>query len=139
MTPFSSVAILEKLALLKIAFCKAPVFSRASSRRTSVMTSTMPEASSEIAGSWYCADTEPAAPLPSPSAKFAVTSAFAMWVSFLNVVQPHRYLDDPCTSDANTTGAGKKEPNAKETLPPAFLRTVRLATSHRKDRPTRVI
>jgi hypothetical protein len=48
-----------------------------------------------------------------------------MWVSFLNVVQPHRYLDDPCTSDANTTGAGEKEPNAKETLPPAFLRTVR--------------
>src|ERR1039457_6845529 len=40
MTPFSSVAILEKLALLKIAFCKAPVFSRASSRRTSATIST---------------------------------------------------------------------------------------------------
>ena len=40
MTPFASVAMLEKLALLKIAFCKAPVFSRASSRRTSVSTST---------------------------------------------------------------------------------------------------
>src|SRR5580700_3534069 len=36
MTPFSSVAMLEKLALLKIAFCKAPAFSRASSRRISV-------------------------------------------------------------------------------------------------------
>ena len=31
--------MLEKLALLKIAFCKAPVFSSASSRRTSVSTS----------------------------------------------------------------------------------------------------
>src|SRR6202035_1929203 len=36
MTPFASVAMLEKLALLKIAFCKAPAFSSASSRRTSV-------------------------------------------------------------------------------------------------------
>src|ERR1700687_2193105 len=36
MTPFSSVAILEKLALLKMALCKAPVFCRASFRRTSV-------------------------------------------------------------------------------------------------------
>src|ERR1039457_2571734 len=40
MTPFASVAMLEKLALLKIAFCKAPVFSRVSSRRTSVTIST---------------------------------------------------------------------------------------------------
>ena len=31
MTPFASVAILEKLALLKIAFCKAPALSSASS------------------------------------------------------------------------------------------------------------
>src|SRR6267143_1833567 len=30
MTPFASVAMLEKLALLKIALCKAPVVSRAS-------------------------------------------------------------------------------------------------------------
>src|SRR5450631_2909446 len=37
MMPFSSVAIIEKLALLKIAFCRAPVFSRASWRRTSVI------------------------------------------------------------------------------------------------------
>src|SRR5512140_3023475 len=56
MTPFSSVAILEKLALLKIAFCKAPVLSRASSRRTSVTTSTVPAASSETTGSWSCGD-----------------------------------------------------------------------------------
>src|SRR5881397_2584066 len=34
MTPFASVAILEKLALLKIALCRAPVFSRASAFRT---------------------------------------------------------------------------------------------------------
>src|ERR1700693_5377341 len=39
MMPFSSVAIIEKLALLKIAFCRAPVFSRVSWRRTSVMPS----------------------------------------------------------------------------------------------------
>src|SRR5580698_10058515 len=36
MTPFSSVAMLEKFSLLKIAFCSAPVFSKAASRRTSV-------------------------------------------------------------------------------------------------------
>jgi len=39
MTPFSSVAMLEKLALFKIAFCSAPVLSRAASRRTSEMLS----------------------------------------------------------------------------------------------------
>src|ERR1039458_6494465 len=64
MTPFSSVAILEKLALLKIAFCRAPVFSRASSRRTSVMTSTK----------------------PAPSSAKAATCPFAIWFSFLNPV-----------------------------------------------------
>jgi hypothetical protein len=32
MTPFSSVAMLEKLALLRIAFCKAPAFNRTSLR-----------------------------------------------------------------------------------------------------------
>src|SRR2546430_15359638 len=41
MTPFASVAILEKLALLKIALCKAPALSNAFSRRTSVMPSVM--------------------------------------------------------------------------------------------------
>src|SRR5450759_5448685 len=39
MTPFASVAILEKLALLKIAFCKAPVFNKASVCRTPMFTS----------------------------------------------------------------------------------------------------
>src|ERR1700676_2043905 len=39
MTPFASVAILEKLALLKIALCKAPVLSRASVCRTSTLAS----------------------------------------------------------------------------------------------------
>ena len=33
MTPFASVAMLEKLALLKIAFCRAPAFSSSSSAR----------------------------------------------------------------------------------------------------------
>src|ERR1035441_534692 len=56
MTPFASVAILEKLALLKIALCSAPAFSSASSRRTLVTTSTVPAASSGMAGSWYCSD-----------------------------------------------------------------------------------
>lgn len=36
MTPFASVAMLEKFALLRIAFCKAPALSRASWLRTSV-------------------------------------------------------------------------------------------------------
>src|SRR5438045_101614 len=35
MTPFSSVAMLEKLALFRIAFCKAPVLSNAAWRWTS--------------------------------------------------------------------------------------------------------
>jgi hypothetical protein len=35
-TPFASVAMLEKLALLKIALWSAPVFSRASACRTSI-------------------------------------------------------------------------------------------------------
>src|SRR6476619_1642390 len=61
MTPFSSVAMLEKLALLKIAFCSAPVFSRAASRPTSVTPSAAavsmaPTVSSEMAGSRDCAD-----------------------------------------------------------------------------------
>jgi len=41
MTPFSSVAILEKLALLRIAFCSAPVLSNAFLRRTSVMVTSL--------------------------------------------------------------------------------------------------
>ncbi len=40
--PRSSVATLEKLALLKMAFCKAPVFRRISLRSRSVMTSNVP-------------------------------------------------------------------------------------------------
>src|SRR4051812_9422537 len=42
MTPRSSVAMLEKLALLKIAACKAPALNRTSWRRTSVLTSIVP-------------------------------------------------------------------------------------------------
>src|SRR5687767_4582645 len=44
MTPKASVAMLEKLALLKIAACKAPVLSNASACRTSTVTSTVPTA-----------------------------------------------------------------------------------------------
>src|SRR5450759_428046 len=39
MTPFASVAMLEKLALLKIALCRAPVVSSASVCRTLMLTS----------------------------------------------------------------------------------------------------
>src|SRR5918995_378509 len=45
MTPLASVAMLEKLALLKIALCKAPVFSSASAWRTSPPTSFLSERS----------------------------------------------------------------------------------------------
>src|SRR5688500_5982880 len=38
MTPFASVAMLEKLALLKIALCNAPLVRRASASRTSTGT-----------------------------------------------------------------------------------------------------
>src|SRR6266436_3838754 len=56
MTPFSSVAMLEKFALLKIAFCKAPVLSRAASRRTWVMASALPAPPSRKAERWICSD-----------------------------------------------------------------------------------
>src|SRR5580704_3068020 len=56
MTPFSSVAMLEKLALLKIAFCKAPAFIRASLRRASVTTFSLPAAAAGMAESRFCAD-----------------------------------------------------------------------------------
>src|ERR1017187_3868321 len=79
MTPFSSVAILEKLALLKIAFCKAPVFSRASSRRTSVMTSTVPAPSAEIARSSDCAGTQVMAPPSFAATRAALTDPFAIY------------------------------------------------------------
>src|SRR5450759_4986666 len=39
MTPFASVAMLEKLALLKIALCRAPALSSASACRTFMLTS----------------------------------------------------------------------------------------------------
>src|ERR1700690_90962 len=51
-TPFASVAMLEKLALLKIAFCRAPVLSRVSWRRTSVMPSAVSAVGVRMAGSW---------------------------------------------------------------------------------------
>src|SRR6185503_151002 len=45
MTPLASVAMLEKLALLKMASWRAPVLSRASCRRTSAMGGTVADAS----------------------------------------------------------------------------------------------
>src|ERR1700736_1910466 len=45
MIPFSSVAIIEKLALVRIAFCKAPVLSNTSWRRPSRMPSVLPASS----------------------------------------------------------------------------------------------
>src|SRR4051794_836922 len=39
MMPFSSVAMIEKLALVRIAFCKAPVLSSVSWRRNSLIPS----------------------------------------------------------------------------------------------------
>src|SRR5579883_1065407 len=66
MTPFSSVAMLEKFALLKMAFCKAPVLSRASSRWTSA-----------IAGSGFGAGKQPVAS-PADSAGSVVPSPFVI-------------------------------------------------------------
>src|SRR5260221_439790 len=52
MTPFSSVAMIEKLALLRIAFCRAPVLSSASCRRTSAITFAVPASPSRaVSGS----------------------------------------------------------------------------------------
>src|SRR4051812_6463490 len=52
MTPRSSVAMLEKLALLKIAACKAPALNRTSCRRTSVLTSIVPASPLGMASSF---------------------------------------------------------------------------------------
>src|SRR6185436_17329952 len=50
MTSFASVAMLEKLALLRMASCKAPVVSKASWRRTSMMPSAVPATGLRMAG-----------------------------------------------------------------------------------------
>src|ERR1041385_1709566 len=62
MTPFASVAILEKLALLKMGLWRAPVLSRASWRRTSVRRSTEPASVSRTAGSRHGVGTVPSFP-----------------------------------------------------------------------------
>ena len=49
-TPFASVAILEKFALLKIALCKASVLMSASWRRISVILSATTAAGMRMAG-----------------------------------------------------------------------------------------
>src|SRR6185436_13645083 len=56
MTPLSSVAMLEKLALFRIAFCSAPVLSSAASRRTSAMTFPVVASSSRTPDSRAVAD-----------------------------------------------------------------------------------
>jgi hypothetical protein len=48
MTPFASVTMPEKSALLQIALCKAPVLSRAAAQRISVATSPVPGSPSRI-------------------------------------------------------------------------------------------
>src|SRR4030067_902241 len=48
MIPFSSVAIIEKLALVRIAFCNAPVLSNAFWRRTSVLPCALPASSARV-------------------------------------------------------------------------------------------
>ena len=49
MMPFSSVAMIEKLALVRMAVCSAPVFSKASWRLTSVMRAALPASSGMVA------------------------------------------------------------------------------------------
>src|SRR3972149_1687338 len=56
MMPFSSVAIIEKLALLRIALCKAPVLSRASLRCTSMPAAFAPAALAQAVESSSVAD-----------------------------------------------------------------------------------
>src|ERR1043165_7665095 len=67
-TPFASVAMLEKFALLKIALWSAPVLSRASRRRTSVRPGAVAAPLSGMAGSRYGMDTVPSLPGPAASA-----------------------------------------------------------------------
>ncbi len=56
MTPFASVAILEKLALLKIAFCRAPVLSKDSWRPASVMLVAVSATGLRMMESWISLD-----------------------------------------------------------------------------------
>src|SRR3989338_6094756 len=55
MTPFASVAMLEKLALLTIALCRAPALSSASLCCTSMLAASMPAAWSRAAESSFFA------------------------------------------------------------------------------------
>src|SRR4030042_6049418 len=48
MMPFSSVAMIEKLARVRIAFCNAPVLSNAFWRRTSVLPCALPASSARV-------------------------------------------------------------------------------------------
>src|ERR1043166_9964584 len=61
-TPFASVAMLEKLALLKIALWSAPVLSRSSRRRSSVRPGAVAAPLSGTAESRYGVDTVPSLP-----------------------------------------------------------------------------
>jgi hypothetical protein len=56
MTPWASVAMLEKLALLKIALCNAPVLSRDSWRSSSLKLPSFSAAGSVRTGSWMVSD-----------------------------------------------------------------------------------
>src|ERR1017187_1979623 len=90
MTPFASVAILEKLALLKIALCSAPALSSASSRRTLVTTSTVPAASSGMAGSWYCSDMYQPPSGYKTYRGFSSTACLRRWLPFGRLPQAPR-------------------------------------------------
>src|SRR5580704_17422600 len=89
MTPFSSVAMLEKLALLRIAFCRAPVLSRAAARRISVTTSTVPAAPSTRTGSWHWVDIDQP---PSPNPREALGDFFLSARGAPTHSQPHSML-----------------------------------------------
>src|ERR1041384_3960374 len=78
MTPFSSVAMVEQLALLKIAFCKAPALSRTSWRWTSVTISTAAGSRSEMI---FC-------PVLGPR----LLNSFRMLILFVLEIYVPRYL-----------------------------------------------
>src|ERR1019366_2872971 len=107
MTPFSSVAILEKLALLKIAFCKAPAFSRASLRWTSMTTSSVPAAAG-MAESWFCAD------MSQPPSSFltgiSIVEAHVRWGCTLQIVKNIKERNRPILELSVQKGPRRPQP-----------------------------
>src|ERR1039457_4356037 len=119
MTPFSSVAMLEKFSLLEIAFCSAPGLEQdrfAPDLGDDIRASGI----LEMAGSWYCADNVPTsieldtlgpacAPLPPQLESNAATGHCAHGTP-LSVCGARGRREEGCAARQRVARIGKAEP-----------------------------